>query len=230
MNYIDSYKAVRTGLILVTISAFLFILTGLLVGIICVVQCEIHFLYAFVFMIAGLIIYWPFWSFLLVKWKIWSFERIDDIEMLVEIAKKRSLIYPDRHFYSQNEFCSSQDKKRVKELFEKKKAENNLGKIKQLYRDETVTVYSKYSLIRDYPLLKLSIKGIWFRELGEISWNDFLNIELRTSGGRRARYWIEYLLKNSAESESYKLNKMNISYLRLEYLLKTFKKLSLNKL
>jgi len=225
MTHIDSFKAIRTGLVLVIVSAIIFMLTGLLIGIICVFKFKIHFLYAFAFMTAGLIIYWPFWSFLLVKWKIWSFERIDDIEMLIEMAEKRALIYPETHFYSQNEFCSSRDKQRVKKLFEKKKAENNLESIRQAYRNKVVEIYPKYSLTRDYPLLKLTIDGIWFRELGEIAWGKFSRIEAKTSGGRYATYWIEYSFKNSKEIEKYKLNNMNIGYLRLEYFLKTFKHL-----
>jgi len=227
MAHIDSFKAVKVGLTIVIISSLIFMLIGLMIGIFCYIKFEFHIAYVLGFMLLGLIVYWPFWSFLLVKWKIWSFERIDDIQMLIEMAEKRALIYPDSHFYSRNEFCSSRDKQRVKELFEKKKTENNLENIRQAYRNKVVEIYPKYSLTRDYPLLKLSINGIWFRELGEIVWDKFSKVEAKTSGGQYATYWIEYTLKNSEEIEKYNLNNMNIGYIRLEYFLKTFKKINL---
>jgi len=227
MTYIDSFKAVRVGLTLVIVSSIMFMLIGLMIGILCFVQFEFHIVYVLGFMILGLIIYWPFWSFLLVKWKIWSFERIDDIEMLIEMAEKRALIYPETHFYTRNEFCSSRDKQRVKELFEKKKAENNLESIRRAYRNRNFVIYSKYSLIRENPLLKLSYDGIWFRELGQVAWDKFAYVEAKFSGVDRATFWIEYTFKNSKEIEKYKLNNMNIGYLRLDYLIKTFKKINL---
>lgn len=69
MTHMDSFKAVKVGLALVIVSALIFMLIGLMIGIFCVVHFEIHGVNTLGFMLLSLIICWPFWSFIFVKWQ-----------------------------------------------------------------------------------------------------------------------------------------------------------------
>ena len=126
MKYIDSYKATKTGLYLVIFSALFFMILGIIVAIYFVKVFDFHpLLSLFLFIPLSIIIYTPFWSYILVKWKIWSFKRIVDIDILINLAEKKNLIYPDDHFYTKYEFCPKKDKEVIRELKEQKLKEDN---------------------------------------------------------------------------------------------------------
>ena len=236
MKYIDSYKASQIGLYLVIFSALLFMTLGILIGVYLFINYSVHIAFIpFVFMPLSLFIYWPFWSFILAKWKIWSFKRIDDIEILIKIAERKNLIYPDNHFYTKYEFCSKKDKIRILELKKTKLAENNTNILNDLYRDKEFKIKSYFDvLFNNEPMLIINYDGIWLREKGLIKWTSFSYFKLdfdksMTHGFRGRGAWIDYKTKGENGTIRYDLGGisfMNFNYFKLEYLLEVYKKLA----
>ncbi|SDY17313.1 hypothetical protein SAMN05444411_1512 [Lutibacter oricola] len=234
MKYIDSYKATQTGLYLVIFSALIFMSLGILTSIYFVKEFDFHpFISVILFISISLIIYTPFWSYILVKWKIWSYKKIDDIEILIKLATRKNLIYPDNHFYTKYEICSKKDKNLIRELKRIKLAEDNTNILNNLYRDKEFKIKSYLDiLLNNEPLLIINYKGVWLKDTGLIKWTNFSYLKLNfdksmTEGFRET--WIDYKIKGEKEIIRYDLNKlsfMNINYFKLEYLLEVYKKLA----
>ncbi len=148
MKYIDSFKATQTGLYLVIISALTFMLFGILTSIYFIKEFNFHpLLSMLIFIPVSLIIYTPFWSFILAKWKIWSYEKIDDVEIFIKLAERKNLIYPDNHFYTKYELCSKKDKNLIRELKATKLAGDNANILISLYRNKEFKIKSYFDLI-----------------------------------------------------------------------------------
>jgi hypothetical protein len=235
MKYIDSYKATQTGLYLVIFSALLFMTSGILIGVYLFNNYAVHIAFIpFVFIPLSLLIYWPFWSLILVKWKIWSFKRIDDIEILIKIAERKNLIYPDSHFYTKNEICSKKDKNLIQKLRKTKLAENNTHILRKLYLNKEYKIKSYFDvLLSNEELLKINKNGIYMKEIGLIKWSDFSYLKLDFNkyiselGFRKS--WLEFKIRGEKEILIYDLGGisfMNINYFKLEYLIEVFKKLA----
>jgi|GEM_PF-2860395 hypothetical protein len=234
MKYIDSYKATQTGLYLVIFSAMIFMSLGILISIYFVKEFDFHpFISMILFVPISLIIYTPFWSYILAKWKIWSFKKIDDIEILIKLAERKNLIYPDNHFYTKYELCSKNDKNLIRELKKTKLAEDNTNILNNLYRNKEFKIKS-YSdiLLNNEPLLVINYNGVSLKDVGLIKWSNFSYLKLdfdksMTEGFRGA--WIDYKIQGEKEIIRYDLSKlsfMNINYFKLEYLLEVYKKLA----
>jgi hypothetical protein len=234
MKYIDSYKATQTGLYLVIFSALIFMSLGILISIYFVKEFDFHpFISMILFVPISLIIYTPFWSYILAKWKIWSFKKIDDIEILIKLAERKNLIYPDNHFYTKYELCSKNDKNLIRELKKTKLAEDNTNILNNLYRNKEFKIKS-YSdiLLNNEPLLVINYNGVSLKDVGLIKWSNFSYLKLdfdksMTEGFRGA--WIDYKIQGEKEIIRYDLSKlsfMNINYFKLEYLLEVYKKLA----
>jgi hypothetical protein len=235
MKYINSYKATQTGLYLVIFSALLFMTSGILIGVYLFNNYDVHIAFIpFVFIPLSLLIYWPFWSLILAKWKIWSFTRIDDIEILIKIAERKNLIYPDSHFYMKYEFCSKKDKIKIQELKKTKLSENNTNIQINLYKNKEYRVKSYFDILfSNDPLLVINYNGIWLREIGLIQWSNFsyLKLDFEKSIGYEGfrEVWIDYKIQGEKEISRYDLSKisfMNINHFKIEYLLEVYKKLA----
>jgi len=223
----NSNKAVKTGLVLVVSSALIFMILGLITGTILFIKYNFHIAFIIVSLCASLIIYWPFWSFLLVKWKLWSFRNVDDFKMLIELAEKQALFYPEDHFYSRHEFCGKTDKKLLKELYSKRIKENSVETLLERYKSKTITIWPGITRIfNNTPLLRINIKGLWFRSTGLIEWHEFSSVKAKTTGGKYPSYWIEYKLRGDKNIYEYRLTNMWGNYLSLEFYLKTYKKIT----
>lgn len=234
MKYIDSFKATQIGLYLVIFSALLFVTIGVLIGVYFFKIHELHIAFIpFVIIPISLFIYWPFWSLLLAKWKIWSFKRIDDIEILVKIAERKNLIYPDNHFYTKYEFCSKKDKYLIRKLKKTKLAEDNTDILNNQYKDKEFKVKSYFDILfNNKSLLEISRDGLKIRGIGLIKWDNFsyLNLDfdksIKTKGFREI--WIDFKIKKDNETYRFDLGEvsfLNINYFKLEYLLDIYKKL-----
>lgn len=226
----ESYKAIRIGLVLVTFSAILFMLLGLAVGIVTFIEFDFHIVFILGFMLLGLIVYWPFWSYILVKWKLWSYENVDDFKVFIKLAKKRALIYPDSHFYSRYEFCSKRDKRVLKEIFDKRIKENTNRFLFEKYKYETIFIKAGMSRLFDNtPLLEISLKGLKFRKTDLIRWKNISIVRVQSTGGKYPSYSIEMMLKNDHRIYIHKMNNMKTSYSKLEYYIDVFKQLAETK-
>jgi len=207
---------------------------GILISIYFVKEFDFHpFISMILFVPISLIIYTPFWSYILAKWKIWSFKKIDDIEILIKLAERKNLIYPDNHFYTKYELCSKNDKNLIRELKKTKLAEDNTNILNNLYRNKEFKIKS-YSdiLLNNEPLLVINYNGVSLKDVGLIKWSNFSYLKLdfdksMTEGFRGA--WIDYKIQGEKEIIRYDLSKlsfMNINYFKLEYLLEVYKKLA----
>ena len=186
--------------------------------------------FVIVFMISGLIVWWPFWSYSLVKWKIWSYKNVDDFNLFVRLALERALIYPENHFYSRFEFCSAKDKKLLKELYAYRKKVKGNNFLLEKYNSKTVFIRSGIlRLFDNRPLLEISTDNIWFRDIGFIEWSKITTIIAKTSGGKYPSFWIEFRLRNEKSIRTYKLTNMFGTFLKLEYYIETYKKLATTK-
>ncbi len=225
-----SYKAVRIGFLLVIYSALFFMGSGLVVGIVAFLKFNFHIAFILGFMILGLIVYWPFWSYILAKWKLWSYQNVDDFKIFIKLAKKRALIYPDNHFYSRFEFCSNRDKRKLKEIYLKRVNENIESALLEKYKFKTVLIQAGITrLFYNTPLLEISLKGLKFRETDLIEWNKISLARAQSTGGKYPSYSIELMLKNNNTIYRHKLTNMTTSYLKLEYYIDMFKKLATTK-
>jgi hypothetical protein len=235
MKYIDSFKATQRGLYLVIISALIFMSFGILTSIYFIKEFDFHpLLSILLFITVSIIIYTPFWSFILAKWKIWSYKKIDDIRILLKLAERKNLIYPENHFYTKYEICSKKDKLLLQKLRKTKLAEDNTHILKNLYRNKEYKIKSYFDiLLNNEELLRLNYNGVWLKEIGLVKWEDlsYLNLDFNKSipelGFRNA--WLDYKIKGEKETVSYELGSisfMNINYFKLEYLIEVYKKLA----
>tara|TARA_B110001450_G_C17536600_1_gene446837 strand:- start:185 stop:898 length:714 start_codon:yes stop_codon:yes gene_type:complete len=235
MKYIDSFKATQKGLFLVIISALIFMSFGILTSIYFIKQYDFHpLLSILLFITVSLIIYTPFWSYILAKWKIWSYKKIDDIGILLKLAQRKNLIYPENHFYTKYEICSKKDKQLIKELRKTKLAEDNTPILKKLYLNKEYKVKSYFDiLLNNEELIKLNYDGVWLKEVGLIKWKDlsYLKLEFNKSivekGFRNAS--LVYKINGKKEIVNYQLgiiSFLNINYFKLEYLIEVYKKIA----
>ncbi len=54
--------------------------------------------------VAGFVLPWLVWSYLVPRWRLWAYARVDDIEALKEAAAEFSLIWPEGHIFERTEF------------------------------------------------------------------------------------------------------------------------------
>jgi hypothetical protein len=223
----ESYKAIRIGLILVISSAFVFMLIGLGFGIVLWTKFQFHISFIIVFLIISMIIYSPFWSLILLKWQIWSLKRIYDFEIFIELAQKRALFYPQDHFYSKYAIGIKKDKKLLKDLLLKGQNTKKLELLRRKYENQTIVFHQKLSrLFNSSSILEISIIGIKLREEGLIKWADINYVMAKTSGGKYPEHWIEYSIKNSNRKKIYKLRNINSGFLKVEYFINLYKQLA----
>jgi len=226
----ESYKAIRIGLILVISFAIIFMSIGLGFGIVLWTKFQFHISFIIVFLIIFLIIYYPFWSLILLKWQIWSLKRIYDFDTFIELAQKRALFYPQDHFYSKYTIGLKKDKRLLKDLLLKGQNSKKLELLRRKYENQTIVFHQKLlRLFNRTSLLEISIIGIRLRKEGLIKWSDINYLIAKTSGGKYPEHWIEYKIKNSNRKEIYKLRNINSGFLKVEYFINLYKQLATTK-
>ena len=69
--------------------------------------------------LAGFVLAWLFWSFMITRWRLWAFDNVRNVHELRARAIKEKLIWPDGKFFEKTEIRTSKDKEKWLSLQEK---------------------------------------------------------------------------------------------------------------
>ena len=59
---------------------------------------------------------WLVWSVQIPRWRLWAYQRVDDIELLKELAVERQYIWPEGSFFQKTELMSQSVRNQLRTL------------------------------------------------------------------------------------------------------------------
>jgi hypothetical protein len=59
---------------------------------------------------------WLIWSVQVPRWRLWAYQRVDDIELLKELAVERQYIWPEGSFFQKTELMSKSVRNQLRAL------------------------------------------------------------------------------------------------------------------
>jgi hypothetical protein len=59
---------------------------------------------------------WLVWSVQIPRWRLWAYQRVDDIELLKELAVERQYIWPEGSVFQKTEFMSQAVRDQIRAL------------------------------------------------------------------------------------------------------------------
>lgn len=92
--------------------------------------------------VAGFVLSWIVWSFMITKWRLWAFENVRNVHELKKRAIQEKLIWNDGKWFEKTEIRTSSDKLKLKEL-EKKFQKKDIHQEDYSIPISTTIFYSK---------------------------------------------------------------------------------------